>query len=1241
MKIYKQIQIDELTNPCIVRKTFYEKVSCSSYLVAVTAADGSQTPRFLQAFPAGQEDLCGDAQKALAAVFGSEKIRRYSFQETQYLLMQLPQEILQWSKELQQPMLQRLRCVSGFVDYLERMEQLGYLPRNIDPNTFIWLPDGTLGCWDLRNTLTIRDAQPQILDNYRRKCALDLTQLILQALIGSPSTKKNTLSLLKLALLGRMFPSDQKSLLQLLDNYLSQEKKTDIAPLKEKLGDVIAALEIDEWIHTNDKQGTVAVANFLHANPLWKYARDGQLNILMVGRSPIRKTFLDTILPCAQMLDTRMHIRIVSEDAAAFSANYLKKARLLTQAVEITHIPERPRRKYTLNEAITGKDRQGNIAPLASLTFEEAASPQAQNILDAHCILLLDDFTEQMRRALQHTVANRKMPLLIGLKDMIPRPDDLQVLGGDVVMDSFSVGRRDDLTRTRIYRDALGVHTYYEKDGDQCKSRQDILASFENKYYRDSSIRAALSIGYKLAAYGLADQADASRRFREEILCNPEKLQRLIWLEHRSWQAFMMVRGWSLDTNNLAQDFIRNGYDYKKYGVWHACLFGSNDTPTAPLVSWSTRDWLHKSVKSLDPLDTMSVITHRLLTDYVQTSIEPQIQPILNKLSTRLDTACFQQLDNVVAGLKANVTNAAEAWKRFTQELETQLQQASDPKTTEAQTLLEQLEKLMAVIIRRNKRPQYKTVDKAILEAIPYLLEKDSIRCVYKLWADQAHPWSNLASAFFMEPQQMILLTTPGQTIPQSRQQAFAQFLRKDRNIDTAITVLPLEELRVISKNAVLDVTGADTLQLLQVKAQLASIKVSVPLIHYKDGKLQMLEGECPLIHCYRCNQSLNTKEVMQITGAVVRGENETLPMQQLPQVNELWAVVQKIDHYNIFSDFLASFRDSWKVYPGRYANEDTWDPYCNKAEADEMGLLSLLDKLESARIIRPVQWNFPQVTAVNPYCQNSLNKLLTAYKKAEKNNRKHMKLSFLSEDPEALCVLELQSTTFHEKAQIVTENKKECVLFGSASSKRTLELSALIKALELMEQRGFIHRIKDKEMLSRKTEILTEPSGKQKEMQFLELRFQFADIPVMDCLTKAGNVLEALAYHTIRQMNVFDDVKLGVNILWNEDLAPGTPTQNEIDLVCTKGTRSYFISCKKRPDLKTDQITEIHYETTRFGINGTPILLTAAQEQTNQPAYVRALRMGVEIITVKDWGEQNSAAVIRERILEILEKTK
>lgn len=1238
----EQIQIDEWMKPCKILKTIYEKVLCSSYLVSVTALDGRAEHRFLQVFPSGQEELCRHTEEKLIDLFGKETVRHYSFNGAENLLIQLPSCCLRWEQELKQPLAQRVEILFRFMQYLEDMEQQGYIPCGIDTRTFIQRPDGTLDNWDLQNVLRIRDADPEMLGNYRRKCAVDLTRMMIQTLTGRRSVKYNTLSNLKLALQGRMFASDQKSLLQLLDMYLYKEDCTDPAPLKRALEDVKASLEVYEPEVTRDKQVSLAAANFLHAHPLWQYVRDGQLKILMVGRSPMRKAFLDAIIPCAQMLDVQMHIRIVAEDAAVFCDRYLKKAPLLAQAVQITHIPERPRRSYVLNEQVTGRDRQGEVAPLAYLTFEQAAFPQNRDMEDAGCILMLDSFTEQMRQTLVSLTADRREPLLIGLKDLVPRPEDLQVLGGSVVVDSFSVGRRDDLTKSKMYRDALGVHTYYAKEEKQRASRQEILNTFENTYYRDSSIRAALSIPYKLAAYGLGACKDASRRFREEILQNEDKVRRLIWLEHRSWQAFLMVRGWSLDTENLEKDLVQNQYDHKKTGVWHACLFGSDDTEYAPLSTWSTKDWLRKKTKGLDPLDAMSVAVHRLLAAHVEQTVGPEVKSILNKLNTRLPLAHWQQLENVVSALQANVTNAPVAWERVQKDLVCYLQQMeSSSQKDEIRTLMDRLEELAGIIKKRNKCQQYKELDRAILEAIPYLLEKDSIRCIYKLWADRENPWNNLASSFFIEPKQVYLLTTEGQTVTGKQQEEFLNFLQDRRKIDTIVTLLPLEELKSIRKGAVLDVTGVDTAQLLQATRQLAKIKASLPLIHYKDGRLRVLEGDCPLLHCYRCNQSLTVEEVMSITGAIVHSENETLPMQELTQAEELWRAVQSIPQYNSVSNFLESFRKQWKVYPGKnFREDDGWYPRCTKVEADQSGLLALLVKLEESRVIEPVQWDYPQVVAVNPYCQHSLNQMLVAYHNADKIDRKNMKLTFRSEDPEAVCVLERLSLTFHEHLEVKNDKKKQLVCFGGFDTSRKLDLDILTKALNILESNQLIHKIKDKPLLQiHKLTQAAKEEGEPEEKTMAQIRFQYANIPVMDCLTKAGNALEALAYHTIRQMDVFDDVKLGVSILWKEDIAPGTPTQNEIDLVCTKGTKSFFISCKKRPELQTGQITEIRYETDRFGVNGTPILLTVAPEQGNKTAYVRAMRMGVEIITLKDKGEQNSAKIIRERIRELLER--
>ena len=130
-------------------------------------------------------------------------------------------------------------------------------------------------------------------------------------------------------------------------------------------------------------------------------------------------------------------------------------------------------------------------------------------------------------------------------------------------------------------------------------------------------------------------------------------------------------------------------------------------------------------------------------------------------------------------------------------------------------------------------------------------------------------------------------------------------------------------------------------------------------------------------------------------------------------------------------------------------------------------------------------------------------------------------------------------------------------------------------------------------------------------------VHFRYADRPTMSCLTKAGNALEALTYHTIRGMNIFDDVKLGVSIQWDAQDVVGKDTRNEIDVICTRGMKSYFISCKQTTNLTNDYLTEIAYETDRFGLEGTPILVTTATQNANPAQYARAERMGVRVITL------------------------
>lgn len=1231
----KTIQVHEFMKPCTVLQTICKKDHCTSYLVSAPTPDGADEIRILQVFSTRHADACQDAETGVTQFLGSDHVSRINGSDgVCYLLIKIPYEnCLQWKSVLQQPLDTRLELISRLIHYLTDMRSHGVFHGNLDWQTFFTGKDGALRSWDFSNTQCPKNT-----------CVADLALLAAQAIIGKAVTKENCLLQLALALHEKMPPELLQNLIQTVQSCL--QGNADLSALQEAINDVPDALELHEFGDWDNTDPSLAAASFLQKerNQLWRYVRktkngDAQLRIVLAGKSPMRKAFLDTIIPCAQMLDTQMHIRIIAEDASAFCNEYLKKAPLLSQAVQITHIPEQPGRVYALNEAITGRDRNNTVAPLAYLTFENKASPNVKELrnYDAGCILLLDTFTLQHRQDLMQLTAKYAHPLLIGLKDPVPQ---YQGLHRHVFIDSFAQDPSREPETLDVYQQALTVHTFYTKEYAQRTPWKKILSTFRSKYNRNSSIRSTLSIPYKLYAYGLCDCEDKSTRFYHEVLCDNQRASRLIWLEHRSWQAHLMVNGWHLNTNTFEQDFAQHKHTLKDRR-WHACLFGSNDTGNAPLASWTPEDWSHADLSALDPLDKMSVTVHRLLTRHVEQTVNPEIKSVFSKLKTRLSASDFQQLQDALHGLQTNITNSRVGWNRVFEDLKWNLKQ--EP-CEETERLLKAADGLARFIQNRNCRQKYKKLDEAIISAIPYLLEKDSIRCIYKLFSPQ--PWENLASSFFIEPAELILLTSDGQTVSSTQQKDFLNFLQNRRHIRTKLRTLPLGELKNIRSHAVLDVTGADTELLLAATKQLADRNVSIPMIRYQGEKLHVLSGNCPLLQFYRCHQSLTAEETMAVTGTKVLSENGNIPMHHMDRYEDLWKAVQQIDKYSFVSEFLADHTRTYKVLATKYLGRvPLWKTPFDKNVADQNGLLALLTALETACVIEKFEWNHngdhPNIKATNPRCQDRLNKLLDAY--CLTPNPRLFHLSFKSDDQDALCVLENQTLDFSEKLEYKKE--KDLIVYKVNNATKTISGSTLSAALDILEQSGLIQRVNPQKPIMQDVSIRrTEntPNGtKVTDLPGKHICFRYSGAAAKSCLTKAGNALEALAYHTIRQMDKFDDVKLGVSILWGEQIEPGTPTQNEIDLVCTKGTKSYFISCKNTSKLNAGYITEIRYETDRFGVDGTAILLTTAKEEENLAAYARARRMGIEVITLKDSidpgkAPENSRKVLEEKISKI-----
>lgn len=160
---------------------------------------------------------------------------------------------------------------------------------------------------------------------------------------------------------------------------------------------------------------------------------------------------------------------------------------------------------------------------------------------------------------------------------------------------------------------------------------------------------------------------------------------------------------------------------------------------------------------------------------------------------------------------------------------------------------------------------------------------------------------------------------------------------------------------------------------------------------------------------------------------------------------------------------------------------------------------------------------------------------------------------------------------------------------------------------------------------------------------------FQLASKEILACIQLSGTVLEYYIYYSALLDGHFDDVEMGWQFLHSS--GDGS-ARNEIDVICTKGMTSLFISAKmlglsqlvgKRANNHLNYILyEISLLADRFGLHAKPVLAAPAVEQfqTNPETGLRelsntvkaALTRGVYLLG-KECFQQDAIGQILDRI--------
>lgn len=380
-------------------------------------------------------------------------------------------------------------------------------------------------------------------------------------------------------------------------------------------------------------------------------------------------------------------------------------------------------------------------------------------------------------------------------------------------------------------------------------------------------------------------------------------------------------------------------------------------------------------------------------------------------------------------------------------------------------------------------------------------------------------------------------------------------------------------------------------------------------MVCYRHGKLEELSGTGE-IYYYNQKKSLTVESTFSLFWAnVFSFKKENFMMDLGRNYQDLWnayAAVKPFE-WKIFIDLLVEWekKNYWKIpkQPGQQAAQRKTVQTAHIRAMKDCGMDKVLDSMKRHGLIEqykiPVEMGNISITTANPEIVKLMDVMLQKIT-AEPYQHKFL-LKKQGREPMSGEVLEEDTYYIKDETNLVSFpfRMESVVNWKGVEYDKAEAVEKVLLSLYREGKKGknetIIAKLPDCEM------ITAENDGTRK------LSFCFFSQAVKECLLKEGNVLEQYVYHTIRQNTTLSDVKINVEFAWNawngEDDTDRNSITNEIDLVCCKGLKTYFISCKQSRPAK-EFLNEIKYYADYFGIDAKAIIICSNMDRS----YVRQM---------------------------------
>lgn len=980
----------------------------------------------------------------------------------------------------------------------------------------------------------------------------------------------------------------------------------------------------------------ILAARMLSETPLTGCRRkqeDGswRMDLLLAGPGLVHDALFSMLLSCAEMLDTRLVIRMVLPSAEEALRRYVQDWPLFPKAVSL-FLQDSP-----------AKDNRGNPLsldcnvtdePFAEVRFYtsnpgegiESLIRQMEASEDISWICLASDDGEQNRMEAYSLAASGVCPAGCRID----------------FYDGSPCTRQDKSFWNGTYAQAKLLHKYYTRTWNERATNAEILKDFQSSSYNiQSSLCSVLSIPYKLVSVGISSTGEkAAAEFYQRILSPgvPQQgLNHLIHLEHRRWILFLMTEGYDLPAREQIRQYAFHGENDQrdKKNKLHPFLCDSSPDQGIRLGQLDRQSWERSQTFSdfesqgipLDRLDSMSLWLHqecsaRTRSLSLQTgSLKDAFTALKRELHQEgYGASAFEMtetLQSVAQRMLDNEYHINQLWHMACRRLDDAVSthKKADPLHLEGtSSAFGNLKNLMSVVEERNLYHDYKASDLTLIEVIPLLLTaSDPIRKIHKPVGSEG--WQNIISSLLIEPQELILYSDfpekLGEDIP-----TLKKFMQ-DRGLDVKISIKETSALRDMkvpwnAVKSVIDVTGISAMQAFEI-SQSPNLSF-IPVIAFRGGMLHSLRGNSGAEYYSTVSRHLSVTETFRLNHACpYSDESQNYILGLGNSYSRIWYVYSRHTSYewHVLCQFLAHIEGEhyWKL-------EDISSP--RKEENRNFGNIpgrqltdakidTVLRELHTRRLIG--QYSVPSDGQIGPVTIRSkypgifeaVEKMLSLCKK-EAWYHTFLLLDTVRDPmtgkPSGKKELYIYDDTLLVNCSFSEESLRK-TLSGASSdpfSSRAADNCGIIKNLlqDLLAQTSTTKSDGAPMVIQpvSGTEIITPKASSPGEQAAC---FTYVSRSVKECLMKEGNVLEAYTYYSIQRNVLVDDLKLNVAFVWDaesgsEALLPEAVT-NEIDLVFTRNLQTYFVSCKQsKPE--TRFLEEIKIMAENFGIDPKAILI-------------------------------------------------